>query len=144
MAVKQLSKKLLKSKEDVIDLEARFLDGERLTSEQILVQYFESKNYLEGLQDKVTVKNYINTLKNRFSVAHNGLWFGCINELGQFGIPETYDEFRYCIERYRIRVIGQVKRATQVFSNGVDKKILSTNDPERLLLPHLKVEEAKK
>lgn len=138
--------KLTKSKADVLDLEARFLDGERLTTEQILRQYFKPKNYLEGLQDKATVKGYLGTLKKRFSTAHNNTWFGCLNELGHYGIPNNFEEFRFSIEGYRTRIIGQVRRTIQIYTNGVDKKVLQPTMRQRLLLPTLEgaVKEAKK
>lgn len=130
-----------KSYADLADLEARFLDGERLTIDQVVADYFQPKNYMEGLTARDTARGYVNQLKKRFTQIH-GVWFGNINPEHQYGIPATRGEFAYSVQGYKNRIIGTVKRAVQVWQDGVDKKMITSNQKQTLFLPVVPVEDA--
>lgn len=137
------SPKKTKSSEYILDLEVRFLDGERLTVEQIMSEYLQPKTVIDGLIAKDKVKGYMNQLKSRFTHVH-GLWFGNINDQHQYGIPATKEEFEYILARYRNRVIGVVRRTVQVYKFGVSKKVIAPTSSQRLLLPNITLTEEKK
>ena len=136
---KQRSKVILE------DLEARFLEGERLTIEGIIKEYFNTNNTLQYMNARDTVRQYLHTLKPRFTKTHD-LWFGSINDLGEFGICLTKAEYTYTITRYFAFIRGNVVRTNQLGQEAMGKGLLGSGFKDvnlRLPAPTPKKEEDK-
>lgn len=131
-----------KSRELVAELEARFMDGERFTIEQLIKEYFNTENYMGALQAKARVQGWLNSLKSTFTKKH-GLWFGSLNELGEYGLCQSEAEYRFVITRYYNYAKGVVLRAVQVRNEASGKGLLSAGN-EMLQLPKIISEEKKK
>lgn len=130
-----------KSLEVVSELEARFMDGERFTIEQLIKEYFQAENYMGALQAKGKVTGWLNSLKRTFTNKH-GLWFGNLNELGEYGLCNSEAEYRYVITRYYNYAKGVVLRAVQVRNEASGKGLLKAGN-EMLQLPKI-INEVKK
>ena len=118
-----------KSKQVIAELESRFIDGERLTIDEIVKEYFDTKSFMNHLQAQKVVRGWINGLKSKFTKKYE-LWFGSINDLGQFGIANTEAEFRFAGIRYYQNIKGNVKRATQLVREGQSKGLLPGRLPQ--------------
>lgn len=121
----------------VDELEARFMEGERLTIEEIVREYFSTTNMIAAYRAQGIVRGWINSLKTRFTRTA-GLWFGNLNDQGQFGLCETEAEYRYVITRYYNFAKGVMGRTLQVRNEAVAKGSLKEGlTEERYFLPKL-------
>lgn len=125
------------SREVVADLEARFLEGERLTVEQIVREVFQTTSYINTVKAQEIVKSWLNSLKKRFTRNYN-VWFGNLNDQGEYGLCETDAEYRYVITRYRNFVLGNVKRTMQVATEAKNKGYLEDLTQIKMLVPEIK------
>lgn len=140
----KIAKQNNKSTEIISELEARFLEGERLSVNEIVGEYLKSTSTVNYLLGRDQVKSWLSRLKKRFWTAHH-VWFGCLNDLGQFGICDTEAEYRYSLTRYFSFIKGNIIRAVALKGEAVDKGML-LNDfkNQSFLLPSPIVEEKKK
>lgn len=70
-----------------------------------------------------TVRNWLSTLKRRFWTAHH-VWFGVLNDLGQYGICETEAEYRYSLTKYFSFIKGNINRAVALKGEAQEKGLL--------------------
>ena len=131
-----------RSQEILNELEARFQDGDRLSIEQIIEEYFKTTSTFSYLIAKQTVKRYIQTLKNRFTKGQ-GVWFGNLDDLGNYGVCQTEEEYRYSLLRYYSFIKGTLGRAVQLRGEAKEKGLLKGFRDMPFLLP-APVEERKK
>lgn len=90
------------------------------------------------------VRAWMGSLKRRFWVAHH-VWFGCLNDLGQFGICETEAEYRYSLTRYFSFIKGNIVRAVALKGEAQEKGLLLSDfKNQAFLLPAPAKEEKKK
>lgn len=128
-----------KSKDIVNDLETRFMDGERLTIDNIIDEYIVGVGSVLGRMQAIhTTKNWIQTLKKRFTKTHN-LWFGNLNDENQYGLPATEAEYKYSMTQYYIRIKGVMMRAVQLKNEAASAGLLVGD--ETIYLPKLKNQE---
>lgn len=131
----------LKAREILAELEARFLDGERLSIGNIVTEYLQSSSTLNYLLGKDSVKRWLTTLKRRFWVAHH-VWSGNLNDLGQYGICDTEAEYKYSLIRYFSFIKGNVTRAVQLRDEAVNRGLLLKDFKQQtFLLPGPIIEE---
>lgn len=123
------SKKILK------DLKERFLDGDKLSAREIVEDYFSPRtpySYLTGMKK---VKGYIQGIKRNFRVKE-GVWFGCLDAEGHYGIATTVDEVRWAVITYykfvkgsmiNARVLVKNARASGILPSGMyaEKRLIS-------------------
>lgn len=132
-----------RSKETLESLESRFLDGERLTVEEIIKEYLKDTNTVSYLLSREKAKRWLIVLKNRFWNIHH-LWFGNLNNLGQYGLPQTEAEYRYGLLRYYAFVKGNIIRAIHLREEATGKGILIGQIKDTpFFLPEPLVEEKK-
>ena len=123
---------LKKSREIVSELEARFLDGEKLTIDQIIKDKFnEPTTVISHLQAQAQVRSWLNALKQRFTKIHR-LWFGNLNDLNQYGICQTEAEYRYVLTRYYNLAKGILSRTVQVKNEASNAGLLVGEEIIRL------------
>ena len=113
-----------RAKEVLLELEARFLDGERLSVEQIIKEYFKITNAFSYLIAKQTTRRFLATLKKRIAGGDDPLWFGCLNDAGEYGICDSEGEYKYAMTRYFAFIKGNVNRAVQLKNEAVHKGLL--------------------
>ena len=65
----------------------------------------------------------MSTLKRRFWVA-NQVWFGCLDDLGRYGICSNDSEFRYSLTRYFTFIKGNLVRAQALKGEALEKGFL--------------------
>ena len=97
-------------------------------------------NYLLG-RDKI--RGWLGSLKRRFWVSHH-IWFGCLNDLGEFGICETEGEYRYSLTRYFSFIKGNIVRAIGLKNEAAEKGLLWKEFTNKAFLLPAPVKEEKK
>lgn len=123
-------------------MEARFLDGERLTTTQIVNEFIKASNTINYMLGRDSVRSWLSTLKRRFWVAHH-VWFGCLNDLGQYGICETEAEYRYSLTRYFSFIKGNIIRAVALKGEAQNKGLLLSEFQNKSFLLPAPVEKKK-
>lgn len=91
--------------------------------EQIIKEYLRGGSPVSYLLSKDKVKRWLQTLKRRFWVSHH-VWFGNLNDLGEYGICSTEGEYAYSLTRYFSFIKGNIIRATDLKSEAVAKGFL--------------------
>jgi hypothetical protein len=126
-----------KSKEMVEDLRNRFLDGEKLTVEDIIKDYFTPNDTLKYLLAKKQVRGWINSIKKYFKVTE-GLWFGSLDPNGNYGLITTMEEAAFAMVRYYKFVKGNLTNANILANDAERKGILPDGIVrERILLANI-------
>lgn len=124
-------------------MEARFLEGERFTINQIVSQFLKTSSTINYMLGRDSVKGWLTTLKRRFWVVHH-LWFGCLNDLGEYGICDTEAEYRYSLTRYFSFIKGNIVRAVALRNEATDRGLLLAEfKNQSFLLPAPVVEKKK-
>lgn len=130
-----------KSKEYCNDLVVRFLEGEKLTSEQIIKEFFPNvRNYEDYLKTKIIVKGWLANCKRIFTKEYD-LWFGCLDEISHYGICQTPKEYVFVLNRYRNHFIGNIRRTMQLYNEGSKKNMLPGITRQPYMLPMFPVSE---
>jgi len=111
------------SKELVADLRDRFVDGEKLSIDDVVKDYFNPKSPYAYLVVKNKVKAWMQLVKRHFKI-HQGLWFGNIDDEGHYGVVTTEEEARYALIRYYRYVKGTVAGASLLVSDAGNKGLL--------------------
>lgn len=107
------------------ELEARFSKGEKLTVETMVKDLFSPKDPFEYLMAKEKIRGYIGSLKKKFR-KEQGIWFGVLNPLGEYGLPTTEVEYTHCLKRYYFFITGNLKRASELKDEATTKGLLSS------------------
>ena len=142
--MKTIAQDKKRSTEVISELEARFLEGERLSINEIVGEYLKASSTINYLLGRDQVRNWLSTLKRRFWVAHH-VWFGNLNDLGQYGICETESEYRYSLTRYFSFIKGNLVRAQALKGEAVGKGMLLDVKDQTFMLPSpVQVEKKKK
>ena len=132
-----------KSTEIIAELEARFLEGERLSIEQIVAEFIKSTSTMSFLMGREQVRNWLSTLKKRFWTTHH-LWFGRLNDLNQYGICDTEAEYRFSLTKYFNFIKGNLTRAVALKGEASEKGfVLADFKNQSFLLPAPTVTENK-
>lgn len=121
------------SREAVQDLYERFLMGEKITIKQVVDDYFAPRETYAYLQARMKATRWMQLLKKRYK-KNEGVWFGCVDDRGHYGIPETQAEYRYPMTRYYTFTKGVLQRAQDLNHVAQVKGILQSTQ-ERVLLP---------
>ena len=133
-----------RSSETISELEARFLEGEKLTTNEIVTKYLKGGSTVNYLLSRDKVRHWLSTLKRRFKVAHQ-VWFGCLDDLGRYGICSNDSEFRYGLTRYFSFIKGNLVRANALKNEATEKGfLLGEFKNQAFLLPAPVVEKKKK
>lgn len=131
-----------KSQEVLEELYDRFMDGEQFTIQDIVKDYFPTKDPFIYLQATRKVKGWIQNLKHKFRT-QDGLWFGNIDDQNHYGIPNTPAEYIYSLTRYYTLVKGIVVNASALSREGKQKGMIEASN-ETLMLPRLIVKKKDK
>ena len=130
-----------KNKETIINLKERFVDGEKLTVDEIIKDYFTPNSPYSYLVAAKTVRSILHSIKRWFR-KDNGLWFGNITDEGHYGLFTTEEEVRYAMIRYYRFVKGVVYNANILAANARQSGLLPDNiTRERMLVATIKEEE---
>ena len=132
-----------RSSEVISELEARFLEGEKLTTNEIVTEYLKGGSTVNYLLSRDKVRQWLSTLKRRFWVAHQ-VWFGCLDDLGKYGICSTDSEFRYSLTRYFSFIKGNLVRAQALKGEAKEKGFLIGEFKDRAFMLPAPVVEKKK
>lgn len=124
-------------------MEARFLDGERFSVDDIISEYLKANNTVHYLLAKDQVRRWLGTLKRRFWTIHH-VWFGNINDVGQYGICETEAEYRYSLIRYYSFIKGNIVRAVALKGEAQSKGLLPSGITDKQFLLPSPIDEKKK
>ncbi len=123
-----------KNKEILSDLRDRFVDGEKLSVDGIIKDYFSPKTAYSYLVAKAKVRGWLGLVKRQFKFNH-GIWFGSLDDNGSFGIISTEEEVRYALMRAYRYVKGTVAGATLLVADADEKGLLPDGlKRERFLL----------
>ena len=112
----------------VSQLHGRFSFGEKMTIEDIILEFFNPKKRYDYLDAQDIVISIVKTVKRHFRV--EGRWFGCIDDLNTFGLPTTKAEYRYAGVRYYNYEQGVNKRARELTREGVMKGLIEISSEE--------------
>jgi len=113
-------------KELVNQLFDRFSADERMTSEAIIIEFFDPKTTQAYLEGKEIVKSLIKSVKKRFRT--QGVWFGSINDLRSYGLPLTKAEYRYAGLAYYSLQQGLALRSKELAKEGGLKGLLDYSE----------------
>lgn len=129
-----------KSKEVLESLKDRFLDGEKLSVDEIVDEYFDPKSPYNYLVLQKRVRGWLQSTK-RWMRNENGLWFGNLNKEGSYGIVTTEEEARFAMIRYYRFVKGVVNNAGRLAKEAQKKGLLKGFKSERMLVAKIEEEE---
>lgn len=132
---------LSKNKEMLLGLRKRFTDGEKLSVNELIEDYFNPKTAYAYLVAKQKVRGWMNLIKGQFKFRY-GLWFGNLDDEGRYGIITTEEEVRYALVRYYRFVKGTVAGASLLVSEAGKKGLLPAGMTRQRFLV-AKVEEKK-
>jgi len=119
-------------------LEQEFLDGEKYSIQQLLVRFFNLKTVVNALVAERKVRGWIHTLKDSMYRKH-GVMFGCVNNLGQYGLAQNEAEYRYIGTTRYTFTKGILDRTQKYMKEAVSNGFLRGSiEEEKVLLPHLK------
>lgn len=113
------------------DLESRFLDGEKLTREDISREYMPNKKLHQDII-AAQVERWLVAVKLRIKRKYNRK-FGCLNELGQFGLPSTEAEYRFLINQKYILTKNITDSASFTVQEAQAQGLLETQVSTRRL-----------
>lgn len=122
------------SKKVLQGLKEGFLDGDKMTVREMVEDYFSPKTPYNYLLAVKKVKGYIQSVKKSFRVK-DGIWFGCLDAEGHYGIATTVDEVRWAVISYYKIVRGSMINAQVLFKNAKRDHILPSgiNAEKRLI-----------
>lgn len=130
-----------KSKELLEELRQRFLDGEKMSVEDIVSDYFDPKNPFNYLQAKEVTRSWMSLLKQQFRQRH-GLWFGNLDDQGNYGFVTTEAEVRYAMTKYYNFMKGVATNASFLAQEARTKGLLPEGvRHERITVSRLRLEE---
>ena len=130
-----------KSRELLLSLRERFIDGEKLSVENIIKDYFSPKSAYSYLVAKAKARNWMGLLKRQFKFTH-GLWFGNLDDEGNYGVISTEEEVRYTLVKYYRHIKGAVAGATFLVGEADKKGLLPAGmTRERMLVAKIEEEE---
>lgn len=123
------------------DLRDRFIDGDKLSVKDIVDDYFTPKSPYSYLVAVKSVRQTLSGLKRAFHVK-DGIWFGCLDNDGHYGVATTSEEVRYAMISYYKFIKGNMANASLLVNNARANGILPAGlTQERLLVA--KIEEEK-
>ena len=123
-----------KTKVLLSDLRLRFTDGEKLSVDDIIKDYFSPKTAYSYLIAKAKVRGWLGLIKRQFKFRY-GIWFGSLDDDGNFGILSTEAEVRFALMRAYRYVKGSVAGATLLVGDADEKGLLPDGlKRERFLL----------
>lgn len=129
------------NKEILKALKERFLDGEKLTKDEIITDYFPPKNQLGFFMAKGQANKLIQGCKSSFR-RKDGLWFGCLDEKRHYGFATTQREIVWIVLGYYRFVKGNMKNVTLLVENAKANGILPSGMREvKMLMPFMGKEE---
>lgn len=131
------------SREVVKELKDRFLEGEKLSVKDIIEEYYNPGSPYAYLVAVKTARQMIRGIKNSFRKIH-GIWFGCLDTDGNYGVATTVDEVRYAVLNYYKFVKGNLLNANILVGNARQNGILPPGlVNERLLIARVKEDDDK-
>ncbi len=110
---------------------------------QIIKEFVKSSSTINYLLGRDKVRGWLQTLKKRFQTAHH-VWFGCLNDQGEFGICENEAEYMYTLTRYFSFIKGTIIRASTLKEEAQQKGLLLGVKSQPFMLPAPVVEPKKK
>ena len=123
-------------KEILNQLEVRFMAGlEYMTVPELAMELFEPKHELAGVTAQTRTRSLLNSLKVRFK--NKGIWFGCVDDEGHFGIMRDKSQGTYVVTRYYAYLKGMAMRASQASKEAHSKNLLPRIRNEILTIPSL-------
>lgn len=129
------------NKEILKDLKDRFLNGDKLTVEEITKDYFAPTSTFNYLIAKEQSKHLLTSVKGWFRKEHQ-LWFGNIDDKGKYGLFTNEAEVRYGMTKYYRFVKGILHNANLLVTNAKDKGMLPVNiTTEKMLVARIGEEE---
>ena len=129
------------SKEALTSLKEKFVDGERLSVEDIIKDYFDPKTTYSYLVAKTRVRGWLNGVKRHFKLNH-GIWFGNLDDAGHYGIIDSEEEVRYAMIRYYRFIKGTLGGATLLVDDARRNGLLPEGmTRERILVAKLEEED---
>lgn len=133
-----------KAKEVIEDLQGRFLDGDKLTIEEIMKEYFSTSNAFNYLVIKGKIRSWLSNIKRHFRNTE-GLWFGSLDENGHYGLITSIEEATFAMIRYYKFVKGNIASANFLSKDAEQKGILPKGlVRERMLVARIKEEKDEK
>lgn len=113
----------IKSRKILNEIRDRFIDGEKLTTKDILNDYFSPKNPYAYLVAEKTIRGWTSSTKLWFKRTA-GIWFGCLDNEGHYGVVSTAEEVVWAMTRYYRYIKGSVANAALLVSDAGNKKLL--------------------
>ncbi len=122
------------------ELQGRFLKQERLTNDDIVKEYFEPTSVYTALVAKAKVKGIIGSIKKEY--AKDLIPFGAVSEFGEFGVPNTKEEYEFMgIRRYKL-VKGIIKGSKIIIRAGAKAGLITAGSKSEVI-PVPAIEEGK-
>lgn len=131
----KLNTSKVKAQKAIDLLEERVLNGEHLTIEGVVQEWYAPKSTGQYFMAKKHVSELFQvSLRRRFKIKHN-LPFYRINDSGEFGIPTTEGEAKYNLNTFYKLAKGVVQAATENQKYFQTNKLLPSSKTETLTLP---------
>lgn len=109
-----------KNKEMLTDLKERFGEGEKMSVDDVVEDYFSPKTAYSFLIAKGLVRGWMSCVKRHFKL-HLGLWFGALDDDGNYGVITTEEEVRFAMMRY-YRYMKGVSAGAGLLVNTADSE----------------------
>lgn len=132
-----------RKKEYLAELKGRFESGETLSINDIVDEYFNPRSTYNYLVSQKVARGWIATVKRHFRRNH-GLWFGCVDQDGNYGVITTEEEVKYAMTRYYKYIEGAVNGARILYGDANSKGLLPSGMVrKRMLVAKLEEDEDK-
>jgi hypothetical protein len=105
------------------DLRERFVNGDKKTVRELVEDYFAPKTPYAYLVAEKIMRSLLRGIKTWFRKNH-GLWFGNLDDNGNYGLIDTEAEARFAMIRYFRFVRGTVMGAHVLTENARAKGLL--------------------
>ncbi len=113
-------------------LEERFMT-EYITIPEMAMELFQPKQELASIIAQARVRNLFLSLKYRFT--KKGIWFGCVDDVGHYGIMTEESHSRFVVTQYYKRMKGIAIRASQASTEAHLNGLLPKTKSEKLIIP---------
>lgn len=128
VTINNINLRSMRHTNNIRELEERFLNGEKLTKEQIAEDYVDKNS-----DSKNIATYYITQLQKIFLTSDR--WFGRISDF-HYGLVDSEEEYRYAQNRYFNSIKSKAVMATKLYTEAVERKLIlpSGVHQEKLML----------
>jgi hypothetical protein len=121
------------AKEELIE---RFLAGKKMSIRQIAEEFYPTKDRLTYILAMERVERWMMSFKRYFK--KQGQWFGNVDEMHNYGLPDSTGEYRKVMTTYYQLTKGIVANATMASVEATNKGLLDMGS-ETIRLPRLSI-----